>query len=200
MSTRLIDREDFFWLFMWGLQLDPDVNRIARDPEKVWRASYWTGVILSFLDKLGERLDFKTDREGLSRNRDNKTKRSHQLDMVWTREIQKDIPKFLIFIEHENNINKIEESIERLQGISPEYHKEADLRILITYPKEESKPEIRLKEFAGEDERNLVIWYPEGKFPKKRPHAPLDLTGFRSFPKILPNDLKEISGFRLFVH
>jgi hypothetical protein len=194
-----MNREDFIWLFMWGLQLDPDVNRIARDPRKVWRGSYWTCVILSFLDKLGERLDFKTDREGLSKNRDNKTKRSHQLDMVWTKEIHKDFPKSLIFIEHENSISNIEVSIERLQGISPEYDKEADIRVLITYPKEESKPEILLKKFAEEDERNLVIWYPEGKFPKKRPHAPLDLTGFRTFPESLADEVKNKPGFRLLV-
>ena len=184
-----LSRKDFFCLFMWGIQFDPELYRISQIERKSKKGTYWTPAMMGFLDRLGSKLVFETDIE-LGVFTDKQDKPDKWVDMVWT---GKD---FQVFIEHEGSPDPklIGQAIKRLEGSSKSIDgtKEADLRVLVSYPS--PKGVDKLKEFAGKDNRNLSIWYPYEDWP--RPNNPVDLTKFKSFPEELMK--KDMPGFYFF--
>jgi len=180
----ILKREDFLRLFMWGIQFDSELLRIAADPNKRNKGSYWTPAIMAFLDRLGFKLGFKTDVEvGI--------KGGGRLDMLW------ELNDFHIRIEHEGNPGKetIKKAIYRLNG-SLEREKKECLRILIAYEYPEDKGETlrRVKEFANADKNNLVLWFPDSEWP--RDEKPVNMTKYDAFPEEddIKNILEDIRG------
>jgi hypothetical protein len=177
----MIDRKDFAYLFMWGIQFDTELFRIASNRKKSGKGTYWTPAIMAFLDRLGTKLGFETDVE-----RKVITPRGEEkwLDMLWSKN---EPSPFHVFIEHEGSSEgKIDIAIDRLNGrLEKSDGEEADLKVLITYAQAPKYIDM-LKKFA-EPAQNVVIWYPLNEWPPADSSTPVDLTKF----KVLPNEIEE---------